>query len=350
MTIVANERERVRATASPPYPSWRQALKDAVRDPAELCRLLDLPPSWAADAQQAAEAFGLCVPRPYLSRIQRGDPSDPLLRQVLPRGEERAHVEGFTVDPVGDRAASLAPALLQKYPGRVLLIATQACGMNCRYCFRRHFSMPAEPPPDRFDEALAYIATDESIDEVILSGGDPLVLPDDRLAALANRLAAIGHVRRLRVHTRMPIVIPQRVTNELLAWLRGTSLAPVVVVHVNHPAELDEAVCESLQRLIDAGIPVLNQAVLLAGVNDDTDVLAELCHRLVDCRVMPYYLHQLDRVAGAAHFEVSPARGLELMRQLKTRLPGYAVPRYVREAPGELSKVEIVDDFFRYNV
>jgi KamA family protein len=185
---------------------------------------------------------------------------------------------------------------------------------------------------------LARIAADRSIEEVILSGGDPLVLSDRRLAQLAKRLAEIPHLRRLRVHTRMPIVIPQRVTESLVAWLRGTRLVALVVVHANHPAELDAAVAAALGRLVDAGIPVLHQAVLLAGVNDRAEVLVELYRRLVDVRVMPYYLHQLDRVAGAAHFEVPTARGVELLALLRGELPGYAVPRYVREVPGAASK------------
>jgi KamA family protein len=185
---------------------------------------------------------------------------------------------------------------------------------------------------------VSRIAAEESIEEVILSGGDPLVLPDTRLAELAGALAAIPHLRRLRVHTRMPIVIPQRVTDSLVAWLRGTRLAPWVVVHADHPAELDAAVAAALTRLVDAGIPVLHQAVLLAGVNDRADVLAELCGRLADLRVVPYYLHQLDRVAGAAHFEVPVARGVKLIESLRARLPGYAVPRYVRDTPGSDGK------------
>ena len=186
--------------------------------------------------------------------------------------------------------------------------------------------------------ALEAIAADESIHEVILSGGDPLVLVDSLLAELAERLAAIPHLRRLRVHTRLPIMIPQRIDAALLGWLRGTRLAPIMVIHANHPAELEGPAAAAIGRLVDAGVPVLNQSVLLAGVNDDLDVLAALSERLIDLRAMPYYLHQLDRVAGAAHFEVPPARGLELLAGLRRRLPGYAVPRYVQEVPGEPHK------------
>jgi EF-P beta-lysylation protein EpmB len=313
---------------------WQSVLAAAVSDPAELCRLLGLPAELAADAAEAAGSFPLRIPRTYLARIRRGDPRDPLLAQVLPTREERTEVPHFVPDPLGEAAAARPSGLLRKYKCRLLILASGDCGVHCRFCFRRHYK---EPPPCN-GGALAEIAADESIEEVILSGGDPLTLPDDRLADLAGQLAAIPHLRRLRLHTRMPIVIPQRVTDSLLGWLRATRLTPLVVVHANHPAELDAAVAAALARLVDAGIPLLNQAVLLRGINDHADVLAELCRRLVDLRVMPYYLHQLDRVAGAAHFEVPEDRGIRLIAALRARLPGYAVPRYVRDRPGGASK------------
>ena len=214
---------------------------------------------------------------------------------------------------------------------------------NDQVCILHCVSLYPTPDaePEALDQAVGQIAADTSLREVILSGGDPLMLDDCRLAELAQRLARIGHLRRLRVHTRMPIVIPQRVTPDLVAWLRGTRLAPIMVVHVNHPAEIDPAAANALSRLADAGIAVLSQTVLLREVNDRADILAELCERLVDLRVMPYYLHQLDRVAGAAHFEVSESRGRELVAELRARLPGYAVPRYVREIPDATSKITL---------
>jgi len=331
------------AVVSPPTTaSWQQVLKDAVRDVGELCRLLDLPQTFADQAAGAARDFPLFVPRPFLARMRRGDSNDPLLRQVLPLDTETIPAEGFTLDPVADAAASLEPGLLRKYHGRALMVTTGACAVHCRYCFRRHFPYQERPRSlAQWEPAIERIAADESIREVILSGGDPLTLVDDLLARLAERLAEVPHLWRLRVHTRLPIVIPQRVCDELINWLNGTRLTPIVVVHANHPAEIDDDVARSLGRIVDAGIPVLNQAVLLRGVNDEVDVLAELCERLVDVRVMPYYLHQLDRVAGAAHFEVSIARGQEIVRQLQTRLPGYAVPRYVREVAGAPHKMSI---------
>jgi EF-P beta-lysylation protein EpmB len=327
-----------RASATVPQ-TWQSTLKNAIRDPIELCQAVGLGPEFDEPARRASLLFPVFAPRPYVAKIRPGDPCDPLLRQVLPLGDELGSPPEFTADPVGDLAAQRAPGLLQKYTGRVLLVTTGACAVNCRYCFRRDFPYDETPRGiAAWQPALDEIARDPTIHEVILSGGDPLTLVDETLEQLAGRIAGIRHVRRLRVHTRVPIMIPQRVTDSLLSWLRGTRLTPVVVVHANHPRELDEPVAAALGRLVDAGVPVLNQSVLLAGVNDDVDVLAELCERLVDLRVIPYYLHQLDRVQGAAHFEVPPSRGLEIMRSLQARLPGYAVPRYVEETAGGLSK------------
>lgn len=320
-------------------PAWQESIKNAIRDPVELCRALDLPSATTASATEAAGQFTVFVPREFLTKMKRGDPHDPLLRQVLPIFAELDSRPDFSVDPVGDQSAMLLPGLLQKYEQRVLLVTTGACAVHCRYCFRRHFPYSQTPPDARlWTQAVERIAGDSSIREVLLSGGDPLTVRDDLLAQLVRQLSHIPHLRRLRLHTRLPIVIPQRVTNELVAWLRGTRLTPVVVVHANHPAELCQEVIRSLGRLIDHGVPVLNQAVLLRGVNDDVDTLAQLCEQLVDARVMPYYLHQLDRVAGAAHFEVDVQRGQQLIEQLRQRLPGYAVPRYVVETPGATSK------------
>jgi L-lysine 2,3-aminomutase len=318
-------------------------MKEAVRDVGELCRLLDLPDRFAVHALKATGDFPLFVPRPFLARMRRGDPNDPLLRQVLPLNAETIPIEGFTPDPVADAAASLQPGLLQKYHGRALIVATGACAVHCRYCFRRHFPYHETPRSlAQWEPAIERIAADETVHEVILSGGDPLTLVDDLLARFADRLADIPHLTRLRVHTRLPIVIPQRVTDDLLDWLTGTRLTPIMVVHANHPAEIDSHVAAALARLTCAGIPVLNQAVLLRGVNDDAETLAELCERLTDLRVMPYYLHQLDRVAGAAHFEVPIALGQEIIRQLQARLPGYAVPRYVQELASAPHKVSLI--------
>jgi EF-P beta-lysylation protein EpmB len=268
-----------------------------------------------------------------------GDPTDPLLRQLLPLADEMIDVPGFTVDPVRDDLAERQPGLLHKYDGRVLLVTTGTCAIHCRYCFRRHFPYDETPRSlADWQPALDEIAADESVHEVILSGGDPLTLVDATLSEVVDAIASIPHVRRLRIHTRLPIVIPERVTDELIDILQTSRLTPIVVLHVNHANELDSHVATAIGRLSDAGIVLLNQAVLLAGINDSVDAQAALCERLVDLRVMPYYLHQLDRVAGAAHFEVPIETGRQIIRQLRERLPGYAVPRYAAEVPGAGSK------------
>lgn len=318
---------------------WHEALKRAVRDPAELCERLQLSPDWIEPARRAAASFPLFAPLEFIGRMRIGDPYDPLLRQVLPLADELMPVPGYVVDPVAESHARRDSGVLQKYSGRALLVTTGACAIHCRYCFRRHYPYSDSPRSVvEWQPALDALAADPTLDEVLLSGGDPLTLVDSQLAELVERLAAIPQVARLRIHTRLPIVIPQRVCDSLLKWLKATRLTPWIVVHANHPAEIDDAVAAALGRLVDAGIPVLNQAVLLRGVNDDALTLERLCRRLVDLRVMPYYLHLLDPVAGAAHFDVAEAEGHRLIESLRARLPGYAIPRLVREVPGAASK------------
>lgn len=274
--------------------------------------------------------------------MRRGDPDDPLLRQVLPAPAEDDDVAGFTDNPVGELGMFRGDGLLNKYHGRSLLVATGACAIHCRYCFRRHFPYDEGQPDGReFSAALDQIASDESIDEVILSGGDPLVLPDDRLADVASALAEIPHVRRLRIHTRMPVVLPERVDEALVGWIDTSPLPVVVVIHANHPNEIDASVVRALSVLDAAGATLLNQAVLLRNVNDSSEVLEGLSKRLFECGVLPYYLHLLDRVAGAAHFEVDEDRALQIIKSLQARLPGYLVPRLVREVEGAPSKVAV---------
>ena len=349
MTIVASPRDPVRAGSWPSAKapirpleeavSWREALKLAIRSEAQLLEELELPAELLGPAKLASASFPLFVPREYVARMKKGDTRDPLLLQVLPLGAELDSPAGFTADPVGDLAAAKSAGLLKKYDRRALLITTGACAIHCRYCFRRHFPYSEGPRSvEEWEPALEIIRRDKSLDEVILSGGDPLTLVDERLAQLAQRLADIPHLQRLRVHTRLPIMIPQRVNGQLIAWLRGTRLAPIMVVHANHANEIDDAVVAALGRLVDAGIPVLNQSVLLRGINDTVAALIDLSCKLVDIRVMPYYLHQLDRVQGAAHFEVPVCRGIELIEEMRRHLPGYAVPRYVQEIAGDLNK------------
>ena len=267
--------------------------------------------------------------------MRHGDPADPLLLQVLPQAAELGEVPGFSRDAVGDLAARAAHGVLHKYAGRALLIATGSCAINCRYCFRRHFPYAEQTAAaNRWEEALAHVRDDRSISELILSGGDPLSLSTAKLAELTAALADMPHIRRLRIHTRLPVVLPERIDGEFRAWLASLPLQRVVVLHANHPREIDASVDAACRTLRDTGATLLNQSVLLRAINDDADVLAALSERLFDAGVLPYYLHQLDRVAGAAHFEVADDDALGLMATLRRRLPGYLVPRLVRETAG----------------
>lgn len=329
-----------------PHPAqprrWQTLWREAVRDPRELLSLLGLESLAGRISDTAAAQFPLRVPRGFIARMRHGDPADPLLRQVLPIVDEERIVPGFALDAVGDLPARGATGVLHKYDGRALLIATGSCAVHCRYCFRRHFPYAEETAAaNGWRAALDYLAADPSISEVLLSGGDPLSLATHKLAELTDALAALPHIRRLRIHTRLPIVLPERVDEELLDWLARLPRQVVVVVHANHPREIDDSVRQALLALQGSGATLLNQAVLLRGVNDDAYTLAALCERLFEARTLPYYLHQLDRVAGAAHFDVPDAEALALQRDLMARLPGYLVPRLVREQAGALHKVPL---------
>lgn len=328
-----------RQRAQLPAPRWQQLWREAVTDPRELLRLVGLE-AWAAQLLPSGDTgFPLRVPRGFVARMQPGNPTDPLLLQVLPRAEELLPQPGFAIDAVGDLAARSASGVLQKYVGRALLIATGSCAVNCRYCFRRHFPYGEETAAaSRWREAIAAVAADTSVDEVILSGGDPLSLSDAKLAELGEALAALAHVKRLRIHTRLPVVLPERVDAAFCSWLVALPLQKIIVLHANHANELDASVDAACARLRDSGCTLLNQAVLLRGINDDPTALAALSERLFDAGVLPYYLHQLDRVLGAAHFAVDDARATALVEAVRRRLPGYLVPRLVREIAGEASK------------
>jgi L-lysine 2,3-aminomutase len=334
------------AGPTPTHASWQRQLAEAVRDPQELLAGLQLPEEPLAVTGTAATlGFPTLVPHSFLARMEPGNRADPLLLQVLPAAAEAEHAVGFTSDPVADSSARAAPGLLHKYHGRALLITTGTCAVHCRYCFRREY--PYHEEPRRMTDwapALQQIGDDKTITEVILSGGDPLILNDDRLQTLCRRIDKINHVERLRIHTRLPIVLPARVTSELLAMLKSLRSQPVVVVHANHANEI-AADCETaLRTVVREGIPVLNQAVLLRNVNDSAEALESLCRRLINVGVMPYYLHQLDKVHGAAHFEVTDARARALITEIRSRLPGYAVPQLVREIPGESGKTPLLQD------
>jgi L-lysine 2,3-aminomutase len=322
--------------------NWRQLLAEAVRDAGELCRLLGLPEDLAAQAAAADRDFPLLVPRGFIARMTPGDPRDPLLLQVLPAAAEAAAQPGYGPDPLDEQGRLTAPGLVQKYAARALVLAAGGCAVNCRYCFRRSFPYGESGVSQAgLSAAVAAIAEDASLEEVILSGGDPLLLDDDRLSQLVSELDAIPHLSRLRIHTRLPIVLPERVTGQLVELLADTRLTSVVVVHANHAAEIDSTVATAMRRLAAGGVMLFNQSVLLAGINDSAESLADLSLRLLDCRVTPYYLHLLDRVQGAAHFEVDEQQAVALHESLKRRLPGYAVPKLVREIPDEPSKTWI---------
>ena len=310
-------------------------MRDAVRDVAELERLLELPPG-SLDALPTAD-FPLLVPRGFVARMRKRDPRDPLLLQVLPRSLEAEAVPGYTADPVREQGLAES-GVIEKYPGRALLIASGACPIHCRYCFRRDFPY-AEQLAARggWDAALETLTARPGVREAILSGGDPLSLSNRRLGELVAKIEGTS-IRTLRIHTRFPIVVPERVDAGLLDLLGSTRLRTVVVVHCNHPNELDDAVGHALQSLRPRVGALLNQSVLLRGVNDSAETLALLSERLFESGVLPYYLHLLDAVAGAAHFDVGPDEGRQLVAELRARLPGYLVPRLVRETPGELSK------------
>jgi EF-P beta-lysylation protein EpmB len=318
---------------------WKQELADAVRDPAELCDLLHLDPALAQKSKKASGDFPFLVPRGFISRMQPGDPNDPLLLQVLPRLEELDDIPGFVSDPVGEQPARRGTGLIQKYHGRCLLLVTGGCAVHCRYCFRREFPYAESgASPASFAAAVNEIREDESIHEVILSGGDPLLIDDTLLKALIHDIASVSHVRRLRIHSRLPVVLPSRITENFLRIMNEIRLTVCLVIHANHAAELDSTVAESLRKISPVVALRFNQAVLLRGVNDTAESLIRLSERLLDLGVTPYYLHLLDPVRGASHFDVPEETGIHLVQELRNRLPGYAVPRLAREHPGSPSK------------
>jgi EF-P beta-lysylation protein EpmB len=310
-------------------------MAEAISDPAELLRILDLE-ALIPTVAQPLKAFRLKVPMAFVQRMRKGDPDDPLLRQVLPLMAETTELPGFTDDPVGDLESMVVPGLLHKYTGRALLTVTGACGIHCRYCFRRHFPYAkSNPGRDDWSGVIDYLQQAQDIKEIILSGGDPLVLSDSRLSTLIDQLEQIPQLQRLRIHTRLPVIIPDRVNDELLYWLSQTRFDTVMVVHINHATEIDQDLSNALKLLNKSGAHILNQAVLLKGINDTLEAQVELSQTLFRASVLPYYLHLLDRVRGAAHFEVPEDRALALYERLRERLPGYLLPRMVREISGQ---------------
>lgn len=320
-------------------PRWQQTLAQAITNPADLLSRLNLPLSLLPGAREGHALFPIRVPEPYWRRIRPGNSRDPLLLQVLPQLAETQAEPGFIDDPLNEINHSHGDGIIRKYRSRALLILTGACAINCRYCFRRHFPYADNRlQPSQWEAALDTLRADPAINEVILSGGDPLAMNDRLLTRLVQELETIPHLRRLRLHTRLPVVIPHRVDSNLLAWLSGTRLQTVVVLHINHPQEIDIDVKRAMQAFKGAGTTLLNQSVLLKNINDDVDTLALLSETLFDASILPYYIHAFDPVSGAAHFAISDDRGRALMRGLLEALPGYLVPRLVREVPGAASK------------
>ncbi len=320
---------------------WRQQIRQAVRTPAALLEFLGLPVG--PDHTDPEVAFPMRVPLAFARRMRPGDRSDPLLLQVLPDADESRAASGFGPDPVGDMASRQAPGVLHKYAGRVLLIATGACAIHCRYCFRQQFPYAEERAPGRrWQQAMEYLTAAEDVEEIILSGGDPLMLSTRQLSGLSEQLALLPGIKRLRLHTRMPVTLPDRITPAFLTWVEQLPRPLVLVIHANHAAEFDHTVDLALLKLRKRGVHLLNQAVLLAGINDQPDVLVNLMERSFLAGALPYYLHLLDRVHGAQRFEVDLGRARALMESLRLRLPGYLVPRLVREEQGQPYKTPIL--------
>ncbi len=316
---------------------WRAVQRKNFTQFKTLFEFLELQPHHLPQLLEKSP-FPLNLPYRLAAKIAKSTLEDPILRQFLPLAKEAVITPGFTADPVGDEPSRTSSKLLHKYQGRALIVCTSACAMHCRYCFRKNFSYETDKS---FDTEIQAIVEDPSITEVILSGGDPLSLSNATLQDLIDCLSAIPHLNRLRFHTRFPIGIPERIDAPFLEILANTRLQSYFIIHCNHPQELDGDIFAALKKIQRLGIPVLNQAVLLKGVNDDIDALKTLCETLSDQGIMSYYLHQLDRVQGSAHYEVAEEKGRDLVQQLQALLPGYAVPKYVREVAGEPSKTPL---------
>ena len=311
--------------------NWKKILQAASSSPQELLDKLNIEDPFLI-SRQANKDFPLRIPPRFVNRINHNDPNDPLLKQIWPSIEEEDIQIGFTEDPLNEVNRQVSPGLLHKYHGRVLLVLTGACTIHCRYCFRRHFPYSNSSPSGAdLDKAVEYLHKESSITEVILSGGDPLSISDERLSDLVLRLAEIPHLKRLRIHTRFPVVVPERINDECLEWLTKTRLQFVIVLHINHANELDASVEQAMLRLRNHNIPLFNQSVLLKGINDSAQTLTELSETLFAYGIIPYYLHMLDPVTGASHFEVDASSAKLLMHEIQKILPSYLIPKLVRE-------------------
>jgi EF-P beta-lysylation protein EpmB len=328
---------------SPQINSWQSLWRNSIRSPTELLQVLGLQGFEGLLSTEAEQQFSMRVPRGFVAKMRYGDINDPLLRQVLPIADEQIQDPGFSKDAVGDLAARQQAGVLHKYHGRALLVTTGSCAINCRYCFRRHFPYAEETAASyQWQSAINYLAQDLTISELLLSGGDPLSLSTAKLNILTKQLAPLTHIKRLRFHTRLPIVLPERIDDEFIAWLSALPFQLVFVLHANHANELDKSVALAVDRIKQCGATVLNQSVLLKGVNDNSEILVTLSEKLFEIGILPYYLHQLDRVQGATHFEVPIAHAKLLHTQLLERLPGYLVPKLVQEVAGQAYKTPII--------
>ena len=321
------------------HSDWKTELSHCVNSIDELLNQLGLRAEDLNATEQAANEFSIKVPQSFVQLMEYGNPNDPLLKQVLPITSELQVDNNFSTDPVDESSFNPVPGIVHKYRNRVLMIISPNCAINCRYCFRRHFPYDENrQSKQQWLKALDYLKTKPEINEVIFSGGDPLAANDHFLRWLTAEIESIQHIKRLRIHTRLPVVIPSRVDDQLLTWLGNTRLKPTLVLHINHANEIDEALRQGVDRLKKSGITVLNQSVLLKGINDNSDQLISLSEKLFDAGIMPYYLHMLDPVQGASHFDVSMDRAVEIFRQIQTELPGFLVPKLVQERAGERSK------------
>jgi len=326
--------------------SWQRMLSESFTQIQDLLDFLQLRPADVNTSEEAAKQFKCLVPRSFAQRMEKANPFDPLLLQMLPVSAELQSVEGFVHDPVGDLKANPIPGLLHKYHGRVLLLTNSGCAGNCRYCFRRHFPYQENSlSHSEIQQAIQYIQEDESISEVIFSGGEPLLNSDNRLATWINQLAEIKHVSRIRFHSRLPVFLPARITTSFIEAVTSSRLKPIMVIHSNHPREINEEVRRTLLTMHNAGVLVLNQSVLLNGINDDAKILTNLSERLFAAKALPYYLHSLDPVQGAAHFHTDEIQLHDIYKELCNSLPGFLVPKLVREVAGEKSKIGLNPNF-----
>jgi EF-P beta-lysylation protein EpmB len=321
--------------------NWQKELAMAFSDPVSLLKYLNLPEENFVEDIKARQLFPMRVPRPFAARMQKGNPQDPLFLQVFTLSDEFNDSAEFSTDPL-DEQQNQQPGILHKYKNRLLFLVRGGCAVNCRYCFRRHFPYSDNHlNKQQWQQALEYVANEPNIDEVIYSGGDPLMAKDDFLLWLTQQVEKISHVKRLRIHTRLPVVIPSRITPELINWFTQSRLKPVMVLHVNHANEIDQAFSQAMQKLRQAGVTLLNQAVLLKGINDQVEQQVALNEGLFNAGVMPYYLHVLDKVQGAAHFDSPEEQAIQLIKELIKRQPGYLVPKLVREIGGQPGKTPL---------